>query len=72
MRARHAVPLQANPNPSVCFLIGPEGGFSDSEVALFVKLPNAVRLKFSSFMLRAETAAILITGLTALILDKQS
>jgi len=72
VRAVRGLSTSSGTASSICFLVGPEGGFSDREVSLFSALPNAVRLSFSSFMLRAETAAIFITGLTALILDKQA
>jgi 16S rRNA (uracil1498-N3)-methyltransferase len=68
----YAERVRAVRSGAICFLVGPEGGFSDDEVARFLALPNVVRLKFSSFMLRAETAAMFVTGLTALILDKRS
>jgi 16S rRNA (uracil1498-N3)-methyltransferase len=39
-------------------LIGPEGGFSDSERAALLKLPNVVRLALGPRILRADTAAV--------------
>lgn len=70
--AAYAEKLSAIESGSICFLVGPEGGFSDREVAAFTALPNCVRLTFSSYMLRAETAAMFVTGLTALYLQKSS
>ena len=40
------------------FLIGPEGGFSESEHELFGKYPFVKKIKISNNILRTETAAI--------------
>jgi 16S rRNA (uracil1498-N3)-methyltransferase len=39
-------------------LIGPEGGFSETERATLLKLPNVVRLALGPRILRADTAAV--------------
>jgi 16S rRNA (uracil1498-N3)-methyltransferase len=49
-------------NPDVTVLIGPEGGFSDSEVESAVKHGWA-SLKFGNTCLRAETAALIIPAI---------
>jgi len=43
---------------SVTLLIGPEGGFAESERAALLKLPNVVRLALGPRILRADTAAV--------------
>ena len=42
---------------SVAFLIGPEGGFSPREYALFDQLPHLGYIRLAPLILRAETAA---------------
>src|SRR5205085_5057365 len=42
----------------VSVLVGPEGGFSDTERAALLKLPNVVRLALGPRILRADTAAL--------------
>jgi len=42
----------------VSVLIGPEGGFADTERAALLKLPNVVRLALGPRILRADTAAV--------------
>lgn len=49
--------LQASP----CFMIGPEGGWKDTEFALFSQL-NLPELCISPLILRAETAAIAVAA----------
>ena len=44
-----------------CFFVGPEGGFSPSEFALFLQA-GAQEITLSSHILRAETAAIAIAA----------
>jgi 16S rRNA (uracil1498-N3)-methyltransferase len=52
------VPLdKAQPRP-LAVLIGPEGGFSETERAMLLKLPNVLRLALGPRVLRADTAAI--------------
>ena len=41
-----------------CFLIGPEGGFSDNEISKFYELNFVQRLHLGCNILRSETAAI--------------
>lgn len=43
---------------SVCFAVGPEGGWSPSEIKAFERLDGAVALNLGCLILRAETAAI--------------
>lgn len=45
-----------HPGPAA-ILIGPEGGFDDSERAVITSLPNAVSISLGPLILRAETAA---------------
>ena len=40
------------------FLVGPEGGFSDSERALIARTPHTAGLDLGERILRAETAAV--------------
>lgn len=44
-------------------LIGPEGGWSDEEIALLEKARNVVRMKLTPTILRIETAAAAIAAL---------
>lgn len=41
-------------------LIGPEGGFSDTEKELLLKSPNIIPVNLGGFILRAETAALVM------------
>ena len=43
---------------SIAVLIGPEGGFDDSERALLLRRPNTLRLSLGPRVLRADTAAV--------------
>jgi 16S rRNA (uracil1498-N3)-methyltransferase len=43
---------------SMGLIIGPEGGFTESEFAEFKRLKNCQTISLSNFVLRAETAAI--------------
>ncbi|MCB5262676.1 MAG: 16S rRNA (uracil(1498)-N(3))-methyltransferase [Candidatus Cloacimonetes bacterium] len=45
--------------PDLCFVIGPEGGFSEEEFALLKDLPH---IRLSHLITRAETAAIAISA----------
>lgn len=51
--------------PSLAAFVGPEGGFSDKEIALF-KSYNVPVVSLGSQILRAETAAIAVTSLLLL------
>ncbi len=51
------VALRAAEGP-VDLLIGPEGGFSDSERAHLLKVPGVLRLSLGPRILRADTAAV--------------
>jgi|ERR1043165_1621068 16S rRNA (uracil1498-N3)-methyltransferase len=57
----------AGPMP-VSVLIGPEGGFADSERGALLKLPNVVRLALGPRILRADTAAVAALALVQAIL----
>jgi 16S rRNA (uracil1498-N3)-methyltransferase len=52
------VPLDAARPRALAVLIGPEGGFSEAERAMLLKLPNVLRLALGPRVLRADTAAI--------------
>lgn len=45
-------------NSSVCFIVGPEGGWSLSEVQAFERMEEVKALNLGRLILRAETAAI--------------
>lgn len=44
-------------NP-ICFVVGPEGGWSSNEIKAFEQSDNAISLNLGRLILRAETAAI--------------
>ncbi len=48
----------APPAKSVALLIGPEGGFDESERAAILRSPNVLRLNLGPRILRADTAAV--------------
>lgn len=64
--------LKALSKGKVLFLVGPEGGFSPDECKRFSSYPNLIKYKFSNFILRSETAAIVLTAQIANIIDKKS
>jgi 16S rRNA (uracil1498-N3)-methyltransferase len=43
---------------ALALLIGPEGGFDESERAMILRLPNVLRLSLGPRILRADTAAV--------------
>jgi 16S rRNA (uracil1498-N3)-methyltransferase len=49
-------------------LVGPEGGFAESERAALLKLPNTVRLSLGPRILRADTAAVAALTLVGAVL----
>ena len=55
-------PSEATDKDSVAVLIGPEGGWTDSEKELF-KEKSIKHLNLSNFTIRAETAAVIVAGL---------
>jgi 16S rRNA (uracil1498-N3)-methyltransferase len=55
-RGRTSASLDKN-NP-LCFVIGPEGGWSSNEITAFEQLDNTISLNLGRLILRAETAAI--------------
>jgi len=52
-------------NENICFFIGPEGGFDDTEFDLFEK-NNIIRFNIPGNILRAETAAIVAVAIAGL------
>jgi 16S rRNA (uracil1498-N3)-methyltransferase len=50
--------LQAVPRGPLAVLIGPEGGFSDSERAMIIAKPFATPLNLGPRIMRADTAAV--------------
>lgn len=56
---REAPPLKDIKNPSCGFLIGPEGGFDDSECAFLATQESIKSVSLGETVYRAETAALL-------------
>jgi 16S rRNA (uracil1498-N3)-methyltransferase len=52
----------------IALLIGPEGGFSEEERAIVLKLTNMVRLSLGPRILRADTAAVAALALVQAVL----
>ena len=52
-----AILARVKPGP-LAVLIGPEGGFSDEEREMLLRLPSVVRLSLGPRILRADTAAV--------------
>jgi 16S rRNA (uracil1498-N3)-methyltransferase len=52
-----ARPLGGEP-VAITVLVGPEGGFADSERSALLRLPKVVRLSLGPRILRADTAAV--------------
>ena len=50
--------LRAQPRGKLAILIGPEGGFSEPERMMLLRLPHVVRLSLGPRILRADTAAV--------------
>ena len=48
---------------NILLLVGPEGGFSSFEIEQITTLEKVQSIKISNFVLRAETACMLLTGL---------
>ncbi len=59
--------LQLDANENYNILIGPEGGFSDDEVALLERYENSISVTLGENILRADTAAILACGVVSLL-----
>ncbi|MBR4927692.1 MAG: 16S rRNA (uracil(1498)-N(3))-methyltransferase [Alphaproteobacteria bacterium] len=57
---RGATSAPVSPDKTVCFVIGPEGGWHPDEIKQFETHPNASALNLGRLILRAETAAISI------------
>ena len=55
----HQYLKKKNENKKVCFLIGPEGGFSEEEEKLINSYKQVVSVKLFDRILKAETAAIM-------------
>jgi 16S rRNA (uracil1498-N3)-methyltransferase len=49
---------QSPPHTGIAVLIGPEGGFSESERELLLRRTNMLRLSLGPRILRADTAAV--------------
>jgi 16S rRNA (uracil1498-N3)-methyltransferase len=49
-------------------LVGPEGGFSEDERAMLLRLPNVVQLALGPRILRADTAAVAALALVGAVL----
>ncbi|MBQ8298892.1 MAG: 16S rRNA (uracil(1498)-N(3))-methyltransferase [Clostridia bacterium] len=47
-----------NKHQSIAIVIGPEGGFSDKDIAVLEKLSNVVKVSLGERILRTETAGI--------------
>ena len=60
-----------NPGPAA-ILIGPEGGFDDSERAAIKAMPNAVAVSLGPRVLRADTAAITAIAVWQSLFDARS
>lgn len=59
----------ANNIPStgdLCILVGPEGGFAEEELSRIQALPQCCTVRLANRRLRAETAALLATGLAGM------
>ena len=50
----------------VCVVVGPEGGLADDELSLVRSQPGCRSVKLANRRLRAETAAVLATGLAGM------
>ena len=50
--------LTIKPDQEIIIFIGPEGGFSKQEFAMFETLPNLIKISLGKTILRADTAAI--------------
>lgn len=55
---------------SVLLIIGPEGGFSAEESLKLESCSNVIPVKISDFILRAETAALFLTGLVRGVINR--
>jgi len=55
---------------SILLVVGPEGGFVPSEIEKFKVGKKLHLVKISNFILRAETACMILSGLTANIFNK--
>jgi 16S rRNA (uracil1498-N3)-methyltransferase len=62
VRLREALQGMGRPDPSIALLIGPEGGFTDEEVAL-ARDKGAIAVGLGPRILRTETAAIVACAL---------
>lgn len=59
--------LETDSNTKIAILIGPEGGFSSSEITLLNKYPDIYKVSLGKLILRAETAVI--TAISNLIYE---
>ncbi len=67
MGSPYVAPLDLSQTVASCknilLVIGPEGGFTDQEMAACTESPNYMPWRFSNTVLRAETAAITAVGI---------
>jgi 16S rRNA (uracil1498-N3)-methyltransferase len=56
----------------LCIIIGPEGGFSNSDIDAFKALNNLVFLKLGTSVMRAETASVAAIALCNSVIGKYS
>ncbi|MCA9387253.1 16S rRNA (uracil(1498)-N(3))-methyltransferase [Candidatus Dojkabacteria bacterium] len=54
---------------NIAVIVGPEGGFSKSEVDLMLKNKNVVPVSINKNILRSETAAIVVLGYLKIIIS---
>jgi 16S rRNA (uracil1498-N3)-methyltransferase len=66
--ARDRLGARAPSLPALAVLVGPEGGFAETERAELLRLPNVVRLALGPRILRADTAAVAALTLVAAVL----
>jgi len=52
-----------NIKKNVAIIVGPEGGFRESEKEKLIKLPNVYNVSISKNILRAETASIMLASI---------
>jgi len=72
-QAFEKIKLEMEDVQNIHFLIGPEGGFSEKEFALFDRYPNIRRIRMGARLLRAETAAVaVLSNFQAILGDWQS
>jgi len=68
LAALHSARANVGTPPSLAVLIGPEGGFDDSERKALLAHPHVVRLSLGPRILRADTAAVAAMALVQAVL----